>query len=138
MQIRRLPDWHPRLSAWLTGCARHPLVPGEHDCALFAAGAVQAMTGSDPAARWRGGYTSLPQGLRALRAAGFADHVAVVAALFEEVPPAFAQVGDIAVVRQPGELPALGVVTGAEVAVLREAGLGFVSCLDAAQAWRVP
>ena len=134
----RFPDWRPRLFGFIAATVRRPLVPGQHDCALFAAGAVEAMTGTDVAADWRGRYDSFNAGLKALRKAGFKDHVALVAAHLEEVPPAFAQVGDIGAILLPGELPALGIFTGGELAVLRETGLGFAPREMAVQAWRVP
>lgn len=134
----RLPDWSPRLFAYLAGVTRRPLAPGAHDCALFAAGAVEAMTGVDPAAAWRGQYRSFNAGLKALRQAGFRNHVALVASQFPAVPPAFAQVGDIGVIRQRGQLPALGIFTGESLAVLRDTGLGFAPRALARQAWRVP
>ncbi len=134
----RRPDWQPCLFAYLAEVARRPLAPGQHDCALFAAGALEAMTGVDPAAEWRGRYTSFNAGLKALKKAGFRDHIALVASHFTEVAPAFAQVGDLGVIRLPGELPALGIFTGEHLAVLRDSGLGFVLREMASEAWRVP
>ena len=104
----RLPDWRTRLEDYLTRVARRPFRPGRHDCALFVAGAVEAMTGEDPAAAWRGAYRSLAAGQDALHAAGFTDHVALVASACEEVPPALAAVGDIAVLPGDGNGAALG------------------------------
>jgi hypothetical protein len=134
----RRPDWQPCLFAYLADVTRRPLAPGRHDCALFAAGAVEAMTGVDPAAAWRGRYTSFNAGLKALKKAGFRDHIALVASHFPEVAPAFAQVGDLGVIRLLGELPALGIFTGEHLAVLRDSGLGFVPREMAPEAWRVP
>lgn len=132
----RLPDWQSRLTGYLAETAREGFRFGSNDCALFAAGAVRAMTGSDPAAAFRGVYDTFEGGLKRLKKAGFADHVAVVAALFPPVPPAFAQVGDLAVV-DTVEGPALGVVVGEMIACLGPKGLGHVSRLLAARAWTV-
>ena len=63
----RLPDWKTHLIAYLADAARKSYQPGVHDCALFSAGAVLAMTGVDLAAGWRGRYTTLTRGLRVLR-----------------------------------------------------------------------
>src|SRR5690606_37242555 len=76
----RFPDWRVRLTAWLNEVRRTPFAQGSHDCALFAAGAVVAMTGHDFAAPYRGRYTTTRGGLRVLRRAGFDDHIALAAA----------------------------------------------------------
>ncbi len=121
----RLRDWKARLTAYLTDCARLPYQLGSHDCALFAAGAVEAVQGVDPAAAWRGQYITKAAGLRLVRSAGFDDHIAATAAVLDEIPPAMAAAGDIAVLTLDG-LRALGVVQGEVVYVLRPGGLGHV------------
>lgn len=127
--MSRFPDWQARLVAYLAGIAARPLDYGVHDCGLgLAAGAVEAMTGIDHAAPFRGRYTTLRGGLRILRKAGYANHVEYAAlVLGREVHPAFAQMGDICVV--PDELTggqALGVVQGEGLYVLTPQRLGVV------------
>ena len=121
----RLPDWKARLNAFVTATARQPYALGSHDCALFAAGAVDAVCGIDPGKVWRGKYTTKAAGLRLVRKAGHQDHVAVFAAILDEVSTAFAAAGDIAVVDDAGTL-LLGVVQGESIYVLRPTGLGLV------------
>lgn len=125
--MMRRPDWKVRLTDYVARAARVPYAIGRHDCALFAAGAVEAVTGRDPASGWRGAYDTKIAGLKALRRAGHDDHLAATAALLEEIHPAFAAAGDIAAVRdaESGSL-VLGVVQGEMVYVLRETGLGLV------------
>lgn len=135
--IRRRTDWRGRLRAYASAAARRPFVFGQHDCALFAAGAVEAMTGHDPASAWRGRYTTQAGGLRVIRRDGHADHIAAAAAIFAEVAPAFAQVGDLAVVPGDGG-PVLGVVQGSWIWVLRPDGLGVAPLTDAVRAFEVP
>lgn len=119
----RYPDWQARLVAYLSATAALIQEPGVHDCALFPAGAVEAMTGVDLAADWRGTYSSFEEGLNALKAAGFADHIDLVARHFAEIAPAFAQAGDLAVV--DGLLgPSLGVVQGEGIYVLTVTRMG--------------
>lgn len=141
----RLTDWRSRLTRYFTEVARRPLAYGQHDCALFAAGAVEAMTGVDLAAEFRGRYTTVVEGLDLLAAKGAADglegeidHVSVLPLLFQPVVAAFAQVGDIAVVPVPGSnLPALGILEGQHIAVLRPDGMGFVPRENALATFRV-
>lgn len=133
----RLPDWRPRLAAYVSGVARQKFKPGAQDCALFVAGAVLAMTGHDPAADWRGRYRTLSGGKRRLRGQGFADHIAFVEAHLAEIPPAFAAVGDVAVLPGDGAAPALGLVQGDAVYCLRAEGLVVVSRLAMERAFRL-
>ena len=134
--ICKTSGWEARLTDYLAGIARRPFAEGVHDCALFAAGAVAAMTGTDLAAEWRGRYPGTKAGLRALRRKGFADHVALVAAQFDEVPVAMAQPGDIAVVVE-NDGPALGIVQGAAIYLLAPQGLGHCNLMRASRAFRV-
>jgi uncharacterized protein DUF6950 len=128
-------DWRARLGDYLATEARTPFLYGTSDCALFAAGAVNAMTGSDPSAAYRGRYTTLRGGLRILRKDGFHDHVERAAALLTEVSPRRSRVGDIAVM-ETSDGPSLGVVQGEWVAVRTMTGLGFVPIDQAVQVFR--
>lgn len=132
----RRPDWKTRLIAYLGKVASLPFEPGVNDCALFAAGAVEAVTGIDLAAGWRGRYQSLAEGFALLQAAGFADHIALTAAHFPEIAPALAAAGDLAVVQGP-EGDALGVVQGEAIYVLSPRRLGIVPLTYALRAFRV-
>lgn len=134
--IRRLNSWHINLMQYLGQAARRPFAPGVHDCALFAAGAVEAMTGVDIAAEFRGRYHTVKGGQRRLRRAGYADQVAMAAAHFEEIPVAFASPGDIAVLQTPEGL-ALGIVQGAAVYAVASNGLGAHDLLKAIRAFKV-
>jgi len=128
-------DWRARLGAYLATEARRPFEYGTSDCALFAAGALNAMTGSDPSANYRGRYTTLRGGLRILRKDGFRDHVERAAALLTDVPPQRARAGDIAVVKT-ADGPSLGVVQGEWIVVRTTTGLGFVPIDQATRVFR--
>ena len=134
--MKRLPDWRIRLQAYVTATAQDRFQPGETDCALFAAGAVEAMTGTDPAQAFRGHYTSLKGGFKRLKTAGFADLAAYACAHFTEVPVARAQVGDIAVLEGNGEA-ALGIVQGERIYIRSPQGLATVSLLKAERMFRL-
>lgn len=133
----RRADWRSRLAQYLAAVAHRPFRPGQHDCALFAAGAVEAMTGADLASAWRGSYRRLEDGLAALQAAGFEGLPALAAACFPEVAPALAQAGDLAVLPGDETGAALGVVQGPAVYVLDPRGLAVVSRLHMKKAFRV-
>ena len=114
-----------RLSLLITYAAEagaRPFRPGRHDCALFAAGWVKLATGRDLARGWRSRYRSLKRGETLLQEAGFADHVALAADHLPEIMPAFAQVGDLAVL----EDNAFGIVAGEMIYCLKPEGLGLV------------
>jgi hypothetical protein len=134
----RRPDWQAALTGYLASCAARPFEPGQHDCALFAAGAVAAMTGHDPAAPYRGRYTTILGGQRVLRRDGHADAVALAAALFRarSVGEAAAP-GDLAVIDGEGGR-ALGVVQGAFVYAPGALGLVLVALDPAAIVFEVP
>lgn len=133
---KRFPDWRTRLVAYLAESVRKPFQEGEHDCALFLAGGVHAMTGVDYAAPYRGRYTTTRGGLRVLRKDGFRDHVALAAHHLAEKPVAFAREGDAAVV--PVEpFGALGIVQGEGVYVLTEHRLAVLPLTSALRAFEV-
>lgn len=129
----RLPDWRPRLAAYLEEVRTRPFAYGGHDCALFAAGAVEAMTGTDLAADYRGRYGSLKEGLKLVKG----GHLAILRDHLRPVAPAFAQVGDIALIGEVG-FPALGLIQGETILVLREDGLGLMPRAAATGVWQVP
>ena len=138
MTIARIPEWRSRLSVHLDGLTRCPFAYGQHDCVLFAASCVEVMTGVDLAARYKGLYRSLKGGLKLLAQDGFVSPLAMVAAHFGRVPPAFAQVGDIMVLQMDRGIDALGINVGERIAVLQPHGLAMAPRLAAIAAFRVP
>lgn len=132
----RLPNWRSALRDYVEDVARKPFRYGTHDCALFVAGAVKAMTGVDHARGWRSQYRSLAKGRKLLAEQGHQDHVAMVASLFAEIPVLRAQVGDIAVLDGDGG-DTLGVVQGPYVWAVDPHGLRSVPLIKAKKAFRV-
>ncbi|HEX8419476.1 MAG TPA: hypothetical protein VF638_05625 [Sphingomonas sp.] len=94
----RHPDWERSLHDYLAALSGASFEWGTLDCALFAAGAVLAMTGNDPAAAYRGHYMTARGSVRALRRWGAGTLEATIAGDFVEKPPAFAQRGDLVLV----------------------------------------
>lgn len=94
------PEARARVAQWVRESMSMPFEWGEHDCALSAAKAVQVQLADDIdfAAEFRGKYSTMEDGLKLLRKAGFADHAALAASLLPEIPVAEAQIGDIVAV----------------------------------------
>lgn len=117
--MTRHPDWENRLSEYLASMAGVSFNYGQADCALFAAGAVQAMTGDDPAKAFRGKYKSMAGSVRALKDIGAGTLEATISAMFSEIPPAFARRGDL--VMHDG---AVGVCVGSDALFILDASQG--------------
>lgn len=135
---QKAPDWQLQLVQYIAERARSPIDPSRPVCAEFVAGAIEAMTGAGLGIAWRDKYPTVAAGLKALREGGYADHVALAADLFEEIPPAMACPGDIAVLPGDGGIRALGIVQGAHIYVQSENGIGAVLLTTAITAFKVP
>ena len=61
MQLK--PNARSALVDYLDTLQLEPMVYGQSDCLLFLAGGVEAMTGEDYAAAYRGKYSTLAEGL---------------------------------------------------------------------------
>jgi hypothetical protein len=101
---------------------------------MFAADVVECMTGFDYAAEFRGRYKSRIGAARVLMQNGGLP--GILERLFDEVPPAQAQRGDVALLDTDNG-PALGIVTGAIAAAAGESGLALIPMRFWMQAWKV-
>ena len=113
--MRRV-DWELQLHDYLNRCSSCAFAWGEHDCALFAAGGVLAMTGVDPAATFRGRYRTAIGSVRALRRYGTGTLEATIDALLPRKPIGFAISGDVVMVDGMA-----GICTGADAVFVGEA-----------------
>lgn len=91
----RLPDWEPRLAEYLAKRHGVHFTWGATDCCLFAADAVIAMTGEDPATAFRGRYTTARGATRALKRYGAGTIEATLDTMFGQIRTAFARRGDL-------------------------------------------
>jgi hypothetical protein len=66
----RYGDWEDRLRTYLDRVNDEPFRWGRHDCALFAADCIRAMTGFDPGEAFRGRYDTKTGAAEALREFG--------------------------------------------------------------------
>lgn len=132
----RREDWRERLLDYVEQVRREPFNMGEMDCALFVAGCIEAMTGEDLAAPYRGKYATMDEGLALMRKSGYADYVEFFRHRYEPIPVAHAWVGDIAVV-ESDEGPTLGIVGGSRIFLSGEDGVVTRPLTDAFEALRV-
>jgi hypothetical protein len=140
--LRRFPDWQSRLNSYLEARRSAEFHYGGHDCCLFTADAILAMTGTDLAANFRHSYRSRFGAMRRIRSYTSGISVSgVVAALMQEhsVPglpsPAHAQRGD-AVLLRSGETLGLISLQGSLIATSEYGWIDFP--LDRAlRAWRI-
>lgn len=134
--MRRVPDWPSRLAAAIEAARGRPFCWGAHDCLLFAAGVVQAITGVDPAAEWRGRYDSRASAVHHLATRGGMEAVVTVSLGSPRAYTVLAQRGDVVMVQTP-DGPALGICNGADAACAGPLGLTFAPMTRWLRAWQV-
>lgn len=129
----RKVDWEARLNAYIAGVHDRPHAFGEHDCMIFCANAVRALTGRDLARGHRRKYRDKLSAASHLRSLGFADQEAMIDSLLPQKPVGFAQRGDI--VLTEGGIP--GVVFDGATAMIVGDGLVRVPRSQWLKAWEV-
>lgn len=92
----RISAWEDALVNYIAIKRHEPFDYGVNDCCLFAAGAVEAITGEDPMSEFRGKYDSLKTSLIAIRDIGAGTLEATMDSKFPEVGIGNAQRGDLA------------------------------------------
>lgn len=133
--LMRVHDWPERLNAAIEAVRDRPFEWGRHDCCLFAADIVLAMTGCDHAADYRGTYKTAHGAKRALIKRGYASIEQALDELFVRVDCRLAQRGDLVVTESDGL--AVGIHLGSGLAFVSEKGLEFLPVSEALIAWRV-
>lgn len=133
----RRDDWPEQLAAAVDAARARPFAWGEHDCCLWAADAIAAMTGEDFAAGFRGAYSTAAGAVEILAHWGSLRGLAG-RHLGDEIAPRLAGRGDIVLAETDGR-PSLGVCIGLVAAFTGADGLEFLALEDAAcvAAWRV-
>ena len=140
MSAPRLSDWEQRLHDLVAANFDRPHEFGRHDCLLWPAAAVKALTGRDHGRGHRGKYNSLATAYRHLQQMGFDGPEALLDSLFDEVPIGFAQRGDLALCDFPdGAVP--GLVMGDFALIVAtdglNDGLGRVPRSAWLKAWKI-
>lgn len=145
MALVRKPYWDTRdYHHFLVARLKMPFVWGKHDCALFAADGIEAITGVDVAADFRGKYASETEAMELIRRLTGGSTVADAAAycaqqhgLEERSRPLFAQRGDLVIAKQGAGVIAGLVHLNGHVAAVAESGLIRLPITAVVRSWRV-
>jgi hypothetical protein len=127
-------DWQIRLEAFVRERRAMPFAWGTNDCSIFASDCVLAITGTDPAPPELRIHRTAKQACRALAKHGGLAAIAT-AAMGQPVPAAFAQVGDMVLVKV-GKREALAICNGCTAMGPSAQGLTSVGIDTATLAWR--
>lgn len=136
--VKRVHGWPLILAQKVREARDTPFVWGEHDCALFAADTVLAMTGEDFAEQFRGTYSTALGAEKALRKAGFDSLWAYATHCFGTPlqDTLTARRGDLVLVETTNG-PALSICFGPSAAAAGADGLVFLPTSHWVSAWRV-
>lgn len=131
----RVPDWQLRFAALVQERMSAPFVWGRHDCCLWAADVVLALTGLDPAAALRGQYSDELGALRLVRQLGGLPQIAS-AALGEPCKASYATVGDVLLITHAGRTT-LAICNGSSLLAPGALGLQAIAMPLNCPAWKV-
>lgn len=131
----RYDNWPERLNKMILISRELPFEWGKHDCCLFAAHVVKALTGEDFTIPFIGKYATAKGAARLLKKHGGVRGIAT-AALGEEINPLAAQRGDIVMIDgEHGDT--LGVCIGRQCVAPGFTDLIYFPMTAAVTAWRV-
>jgi hypothetical protein len=133
--MNRLSDWPERLADFIEARRERGFSWGETDCCLFVCDGIEATTGTDLGARWRGLYQSEKGARRVLRDNGGVSGLAT-ALLGPPVPPALAGRGDVVLIDTPGG-EALALCIGTSIAAQGLSGIEFHPTSAAKAVWKI-
>lgn len=149
IELQRREDWERRVNDYLATIRKsgHKWGGGDNetDCALAWAGAIEAMTGVDLMAEFRGKYETEEGALALIEAKGFADLPSLLDDMLPRVTRSSAQRGDLVMVKGGALALAWGEVAlaigefratpGGDL--LYPAGIVRVPRADWRKAWRI-
>tara|TARA_R110002124_G_scaffold165640_3_gene333016 strand:- start:749 stop:1153 length:405 start_codon:yes stop_codon:yes gene_type:complete len=132
----RLANWPTLLAEFLTERGTQEHVWGKNDCCLFAADAIEVITGVDNASEFRGRYTTELGAKRALLRYGAGDIRSTFTAKFgQPVARLKAVRGDIALVIIDG-VERVGVVYG-KIYLVSDKGLVTLPLNQSVSIWSI-
>lgn len=133
----RCDDWPELLLEEVEKARFKPFAWGSWDCTCFMAACVEAMTGEDPMADYRGRYEDEETGKAALKEIGGGSlYHALLRKFGNPIPVALAHRGDLALARTVMG-PTVFVVLGEQMAGPGDDGLELVPTDSATRAFRV-
>lgn len=137
--IQRKSAWPEILAAELESASDRPFKYGSHDCCMFAARVVKAMTGTDFARGLRG-YKSAASAQRMLNEKGYGTLKKTLYYLMrkqqcKKIPVAQARRGDVMLGIDKDGNPALGICVGADTAFASD-GIAYIPTLKSIGAYR--
>lgn len=133
----RKHDWPEQLARHIAEHRNTPFAWGKHDCCLFAADGVLAMTGVDPMAAFRGKYFDQVSAAQALRDIGDGTLAETVTGILgTPVSVKLARRGDVVMTRTATG-PAAGLCAGISSWFAGPDGLTVVPTAKCLAAWRV-
>lgn len=145
MSLMKKEHWlTEELPQFLDSRRNVPFAWGSNDCATFAADAIQAITGTDIAEKFRGKYTTEVGALKAIKEITGGSTVVDAAAycaenhgLVEHQYPLMAKRGDLVIVknRDGGEIAGIVSLNGRHVLSPGDNGLVLFSITDVTRAW---
>ena len=128
----RVDGWESRLTDAIEAARHCPFVWGTHDCALFAADVVLAITGVDYAETLRGNYSTRHEAMATIMALGYRSLSGYIGTLFNEVPTSQARRGDLVLFDN-----SLGVCAGHVSFFVAESGLDSRQTAECERAWAI-
>jgi len=96
IKLQRASTWETNLATYIESKRDEPFAYGSNDCCYFCFGAIEAITGQDCMAEFRGKYDTEFGSLRALKEIGAGDLESTMDTKFPEIAIGLAQRGDIA------------------------------------------
>lgn len=128
--MQRLEDWPERMARALMDARTRSFEWAAYDCAVFSASIIEAMTGEDLLAPFKGQYNDAASAQAVLKAAGHHSLYHYLVATFgTPIGALAARRGDVAL-GQGEDGPALGIVCGKEALFLGEARFADQSVKD--------
>lgn len=131
----RLDDWQTPFYAYIEAARLAPFAWGTHDCCLFAAGAIDALTGSDLRTQLSAAYSDEASALAYIASFGSLE-AAVSSWLGPSKAPNFAGPGDI-VLADLSLGPTIGVCLGTGCAFSAASGMLYQQRSVISMCWTV-
>jgi hypothetical protein len=110
---------------------------GSHDCCMFAADVVQAMTGEDWASEFRGKYSTKDGAIEALQTIGKGSLYHTIRGKFGNPKPLAQAKRGWLMGKKTGDWLALGICTGTHTLFAHKKGWNEVKTLECDYAWEI-